>query len=181
MSTPIGVLRTEHGILTRLLDLLEREVECFENAEPTDYDLIKEIIDYFLTFPDLCHHPRENLILDKLKRRAADAAGAVNDLDAAHSALSVELHEFAHAVVNSLLELNVPRDHFVKLARNFLDSERGHMAHEEKVFFPIAEQHLTAADWQDIEERASRIGGWLEPDELRARFPALSATNALDS
>jgi len=181
MSAAIDILQSEHHVMSKLLDLLEHEVGHFERAEPTNYDLIKEIIDYFLTYPDLCHHPRENLILDTLKQRAGDAAAAVTDLDAAHSALSEQLHKFAHTVVNSLLELNVPREHFVELARQFLDSEREHMAHEEKVFFPLAKQHLTAADWRDIDERASRIGGLPDVCEEGLRFPALSAVNVLEA
>ncbi len=180
MSAAIDTLRSEHVIMDRLLDLLDREVTNFERASQTDYDLIKEIIDFFLTYPDLSHHPRENLVLDTLKKRAGDAAALTADLGAAHAALSDQLQKFAHAVINSLLELNVPRDHFVRLARRFIESERQHMAHEEEVFFPLAKRYLKDEDWRDIDKRSARIGGDFAIGEKAMRFPALSALNALD-
>lgn len=157
MPHVLDVLRSEHKTISRLLTSLESQVDLFEKAVHPDYDLMKEVIDYFLTYPDLCHHPKEDLVLAKLADRDLQAAEQVGALDQEHSDISDELHEFAHALTNVLLELDVPRDAFVSLARAFIDRERKHMAQEEKIFFPAAQQHLTDDDWVSIERQVFRM------------------------
>ena len=150
MAHMLDTIREEHLSMARLLDLLEQQIELFEDGQPADYLLMNEIIEYFLTFPDLFHHPKENLILDRLRRRAPDLARKVGDLDGQHSDISDELHRFARVLANLLLEVEMPRDSFVKLARGFIERERKHMSQEEAVFFPAARAGLTEEDWDDI-------------------------------
>ena len=58
MPHVLDMLKREHKTISRLLTSLEGQVDLFEKAEHPDYELMKEIIDYFLTYPDLCHHPK---------------------------------------------------------------------------------------------------------------------------
>ena len=74
----------------------------------------------------------------------------VGDLDGQHSDISSELHRFAHVLANLLLEVEMPRDSFAKLARAFIERERKHMSEEEAVFFPAARKGLTDEDWDEI-------------------------------
>jgi hemerythrin-like domain-containing protein len=160
----LDMIRDEHRSMSRLLERLEQQIELFETGLPADYLLMNEIIEYFLTYPDLFHHPKENLILAKLRQRAPDLARRVGDLDADHATISQELHRFAHVLANLLLEVEMPRDHFAKLARAFIERERQHMSEEESVFLPAALAGLTKEDWKDIaaQTRAAR-------DPLRER------------
>ena len=52
----IQSLCNEHKTIRYLLDLLAQQIALFERTERPDYELIKEIVDYFLTYPELCHH-----------------------------------------------------------------------------------------------------------------------------
>jgi len=150
MAHMLESIRDEHHSMSRLLDLLEQQIEAFEDGLPADYQLMKEIIEYFLTFPDLFHHLKDNLILKRLRQRAPELARKVGDLDGQHSDISDELHRFAHVLANLLLEVEMPRDSFAKLARAFIERERRHMSEEEAVFFPAARAGLTEEDWDDI-------------------------------
>jgi hemerythrin-like domain-containing protein len=171
----LDIIRDEHHSMSRLLALLEDQVELFENGSVPDYDLMREIIEYFLTFPDLFHHPKENLILAKLRQRAPDLALKVGDLEAEHATISGELHGFAHALSNVLLDVELPRDSFVKLARAFIAREREHMSEEEAVFFPAAQVGLTEADWDDL---AAMMRAARDPlfDRAKVRFALIRGT-----
>jgi hemerythrin-like domain-containing protein len=179
MTAAMEALEVEHKTMTRLLDILEEQADLLEQAGQPDYELVKEIIDYFLTYPDLCHHPKEDMILERLRKRAPEEAAAVGALDEAHDQLSHELHDFAHAVTNMLLEVEVPRERLVTLAREFVEHERKHMAGEETVFFPAALRHLTEDDWRDINRRAARFTDPLGPSEAGIRFAELKRVMAL--
>lgn len=179
MSLVIDALLREHKTMNRLLQILEEQVDRVERADEPDYELIKEIIDYFVTYPDLCHHPRENLVLAKLKDRAPEAAAEVGALDDEHTRLSGELHGFAHAVANALLEVEIPRETLASLARDFIADERRHMKAEEERFFPAALRHLTEDDWREIIARSGRLKDPLSPGEAGIRFAELRQMMAL--
>ncbi len=162
MSRAITVIRKEHQTMTRLLDLLERQVDLFENAVRPDYELMKEIIDYFLTFPDLYHHPKEDLIFRKIKRRAPEMAETLFDLEEEHEKVSDRLHAFTKAVVNVMMEAEMPRDTFVSIAREFIEGERSHMAEEETHFLPLAIDILTNEDWEEVDRAVAEISDPLQ-------------------
>ncbi|MEM7428034.1 MAG: hemerythrin domain-containing protein [Pseudomonadota bacterium] len=174
MANAIDDIRNEHKTMRWLLDLLEAQIHMFENGERPDYDLIKEVIDYFLTFPDLFHHPKEDMVYRKLKLRNPAAAGRFGDLEDQHERGSDRLHRFTRAVVNVMLEAEIPRETFVGLARDFVDGERKHMDAEEALFFPAALEALTEDDWHEIGMKVDRFTDPLSPGIAGVRFGLLA-------
>ena len=156
--------------MDRLLGILEHQIDLFEKAEGADYELLKEIVDYFLTIPDLYHHPKEDLIYLRLRRRAA---GDMHDIPAEHEGISERLHAFSRALISVLMDEEYPREQFVEIARKFLDGERRHMKGEEREFFPMAEKSLTEEDWSEIDARVSRFKDPLMHGDTTYRFQAI--------
>lgn len=147
----IEQLRREHRTLAAVLRLVEVEIRAFEQGRRPDYELVQAILRYLLTYPDLVHHPKEDAVLRRLKSVAPDAAEAVGDLEVEHARLAGLIRRFNAAVSNVLADATLPRDWFADLGHDFVAFERRHMQMEEVVFFPAAEQHLTADDWYQVE------------------------------
>lgn len=168
-------LRDEHGNMTLLLNMLDEQIGMFAESQQPNYELIKEIVDYFLTYPDLCHHPKENAILRKLRERDPAAAERIGDLEAAHEEISDRLHRFSRMVVDVLLEAEISRDEFVSTARSFIENERSHMVAEEKHFFTAVENQLSKEDWNELEIRLSTFKDPLLQGEGALRFRELHA------
>lgn len=173
MAETLAILRAEHEVMRKLLDVLAEQIDRFEKAENTDYDLMKEILDYFLTFPDLYHHPKENLIHARMLRRGGPAAEGLHDIPAEHEHVSGRLHAFARALVSVMLEAEYPRDEFVLVARKFVDGERHHMNGEENGFFPAAEKALKAEDWMEIDARMAALKDPLITGQYETKFPLI--------
>ncbi len=157
MPAALDMIRAEHRTMTRLLELLERQIDLFEKTGEPDYELIGEILDYFRCFPDLYHHPKEDLVFDWLQKRDPEQAAAFGNLEHEHEKVSQRLSKFTRAIVNVLMEAELSRDALVDVARDFIDGERRHMAAEEKYFFPAAERCLLAEDWAEIDRRISKF------------------------
>ena len=62
MAEVVRQLRQEHTSMARLLDVLERQIAVFRQGGDPDYDLIEAVVEYCLTYPDQCHHPKEDLV-----------------------------------------------------------------------------------------------------------------------
>lgn len=150
MAEVIQKLREDHKKLTQLLDLIAREVRKFDAGELPDYDLVRLILDYILNYPDLYHHPLEDQVLRRLRRRDPAATASVGDLDAEHEKLGGLTRRFAAALDNVLHDETLPRDWFVDLASDYLNFQRRHMQMEEVLFFPAALRALEDADWTEI-------------------------------
>jgi hemerythrin-like domain-containing protein len=151
MSEVLRLLREEHDNLEKILQAVEHQLQAYDQSEVPDWDVVNAAIDYVKDYPDRYHHPKEDLIYERLKERDPGLAIKVGDLQDEHTRLAETTRHFAHAVENVLGALEVPREAFDKASRDFLDLYREHMFREEGEFFPAAERTLTAEDWAEID------------------------------
>jgi hemerythrin-like domain-containing protein len=174
MATVIETLREDHRNTGRLLAALEHQIEVFAQAGAPDYDVIVGIAEYFLEYPDRCHHPKENVIFDQLKSKYPQEASTVGNLLGEHRSLHEQTLQFRQTVSALLNDTDIPRDAVVNVARLFIETERRHMQKEEEHFLPLAEQVLTKADWSHIEGALAYVrdplfGGLVEQRFSRVR------------
>jgi hemerythrin-like domain-containing protein len=176
MPQALDLLRQEHVNIATLLRTLEWQVAEFENDMHPDYEVIRAALDYFVCFPDLCHHPKEDLVFAKLRERDPAAAERVGDPRRSHQQLAVRTREFAAAMRAVLGEAEVSREAVTRWAHGFIDQQREHMKTEEAGFFPAAERILTGQDWSDLTALMSRDDDPLFGAQVGARFEALRKT-----
>ncbi len=174
MTDVIDSLHQDHANLAKLLDALERQLALFDEGETPDFDIVRGVIDYCLNYPDLYHHPKEDLVLERLQAADPVAAAAVGDLAAEHRDLAALTHRFADAVQAVLQDLEVPRGPFDEAARRFLETYREHMNKEEREFLPAARRSLGETDWADIDARLAQPEDPLFGAPGEERFAALS-------
>jgi len=151
MTRIIETLREEHRNIEELLLVLEKELSVFDRNERPDYEVIQAVIRYFEDYPDCCHHPKEDMIFDKLKARDSVAAESVGDLEAEHQNEGKRLRRVAQVVRSVLTDHDILRQTFHNTMRDFIDLERKHMDMEERVLFSTAIHTLRPEDWAEIE------------------------------
>jgi hemerythrin-like domain-containing protein len=173
MSNVVQALRREHSSMTKLLDALERQIAEFDRGARPDYDIVAGVIDYCLTYPDLYHHPKEDLVFAKLQARDPAAAEAIGDLRGEHESLAETTRRLAATLRQVLNEAEMPRDSVHAAAAKFIGFYRKHIEMEETRFFPAALMALTEADWAEIEGRLSERQDPLFGRAPEARFAVL--------
>ena len=114
MSEVIRVLRREHANMASLVKTLEWQVREFEAGRRPDYDIIRSSLDYFLSFPDLYHHPKEDLVYGRLVERDPQTAERIGDLRREHEMIATRTREFSAGLNAILDEAQVPREAFVR-------------------------------------------------------------------
>ena len=150
MTDIIEVLRQEHRNIESLLCVLERELSVFDRGDRPDYEVVLAVIDYFKDYPDSCHHPKEDMIVEKLKARDPVAAATIGDLAGEHREGTRRLRRVAQAVERVLSDQDLVRQNVDNIIRDFINHERQHMTKEERVVFPAALNALRPEDWADI-------------------------------
>jgi len=148
-----------------LLHVLERELSLFDRGERPDYEVVLAVIDYFKDYPDSCHHPKEDMIVGKVKVRDPVAVATLGDLEGEHQEGTRRLRQVAQAVERVLNDQDLLRQNVANIIRDFIDHERQHMAMEERIVFPAALKALRAEDWADIAlKMADRYDPFYQPD-----------------
>jgi len=150
MSSIVDSLRSDHSRMTKLLDALERQIGRFEEGGVIDFEIADGILHYCRSYPDRHHHPLEDQVYARLKRRNAEAASAMGDLAREHAKLAALTADFAEQLDAVEQDVAMERHEFLDPARAFLTGYRHHIMMEEKQFFPAAERSLTPEDWQAI-------------------------------
>ena len=153
MTGIIESLREEHRNIEELLLVLEQELSVLDREERPDYEIIRAIISYFQDYPDCCHHPKEDMIFEKLKVRDSVAAENVGDLETEHQNEGERLRRVAEMIRRVLTNHEVPRQTFDDIMRDFIEQERKHMAMEERVLFSASVSALQPEDWSEIDAK----------------------------
>ena len=172
MADILEAIQWDHANLAKLLDAMEAQLDRFDRGEDPDYDILRGVAEYCLNYPDLYHHPAEDLLLRRLRVRDPEGAAMVGDLEAQHQTLSAKVHRFRDALDEVLKDLELPRAAFVALARDFVASYRLHMRKEEETFLPAAARALSL---QDRAEVSAEAGPRTDPlgDGAQEEFEAL--------
>src|SRR6266496_2686558 len=153
-------LSQEHRTIEKLLAILERELEVFDRGDRPDYEATRAVISYFEVYPEVYHHPQEDLVFAKIRERDPIAAAKVGDLAREHHKGAERLRRVAHAVEYVLADGEVLRQNVDAIVRDFVEHERRHMMMEDRDFFPAALKALEPQDWAEI---ASALTNFEDP------------------
>jgi hemerythrin-like domain-containing protein len=149
----IEQLRRDHGNMERLLQVVEAEMDLYRSGGVPDFDILRSIMEYILHYPDLFHHPKEDLLFERMVNRNSAVAGVVAETSAEHRELMSLAQRLAAAIRNVEQDAQLPRDWFDSLARRYVTSLRRHMQREENNLFKVAQGLLEAKDWAEIDAR----------------------------
>lgn len=178
MPKVLEKLLNDHRNIETLIQVIEKEIHIFESGEHPDYELVRSILHYLLTYPDLHHHPLEDALVRELATLTDDneVPGAA-DLEREHRRLSSSIQRFQAALTNILSDEMLPRDWFCSIALEFVNFQRKHLQMEEVVIFPAAKRLFSDANWTRVGKgMGSHIDPLFGPDpdadfaDLRARL-----------
>lgn len=145
---------TDHKNFSHLLDLLEGEIGHFLDDQTPNYDLMLDILYYMTHYPDVFHHPKEDLAAVRVKELDAGAAAVLDELTRQHVVLresGVKLLELLEVIVDGAM---LKRETVDEQARTYIAYFRSHMKKEESDIVPVMRALLSKDDWAAIEKAA---------------------------
>ncbi|MCW8846545.1 MAG: hemerythrin domain-containing protein [Gammaproteobacteria bacterium] len=177
MQNVLKTLHTEHAHICRVLDFLEAQLGVLEQGGIPEWDLMGDVMHYMTNFPDLYHHPKEDLIFKRLRERQSGAVADIDEILAEHHELAGMGSRFRAAIQEVECGSVMSVKDFSKMARAYIDVQRRHVELEERVLFPLARQFLVPDDWQEVDEaiesRSDPVFGSMVKDEYKLIRSAL--------
>ena len=144
MNKAIRIIRDEHRSISAVLSgLIELTRIARKPGMQPHFAVFRAMIHYIDEFPERLHHPKEDhylfaRLVEELRKEHVRGAALVRELESALLAL----------------EVNGARDlpAFDAAVNAYAQFHWDHMRKEEERLMPLAEKHLTEADWRWIED-----------------------------
>ena len=160
MTNVIDSLHQDHKNISRLLVLLEKQVDHFAAGEYADYQIITDIMHYFMNYPDVYHHPHEEILFAALKRKNVNSADQIDEISTEHQNMAEESATIYDAMKHIQGNAIFSREEIVSRLRKYISSYYSHIDKEEAGLFALAKSVLDDKDWQAIN---SEIGDSDDP------------------
>jgi hemerythrin-like domain-containing protein len=147
----IRELRADHHNIARLLVLMRNSIALIseENLE-CEIPNIRKCAEYLMSYPDEIHHPKEDILFNRLKYRDTSSSVYIENLLAEHRLLSHKSQEFYELVREIEENQKVAYDNLKMVSVDYIDTQFRHMRYEEASIFPLIEQKLTLSDWKSV-------------------------------
>jgi hemerythrin-like domain-containing protein len=149
----IRIIRDEHRALAAVLHgMLHLVHQMGEHAAKADLKVLDAMVYYIDTFPERYHHPKEDRYLFRILRsRCVEAAPLIDRLETEHRAGSEKIRALEQALARFHGGGNTEFTNFRTAVEAYAKFHWDHMQAEERELLPLAEKHLTAADWAEID------------------------------
>jgi hemerythrin-like domain-containing protein len=139
--TPTGLLREEHQLILRVLDVLQLLLEKGDAGE-WDIDAWRECVEFFRLFADACHHGKEEDLLfpELVSRGMPREGGPIAVMLFEHKQGRGFVARMAKALEDAGDGEVEPLSRLEHAARAYLQLLRAHIAKEDNVLFNMADQ-----------------------------------------
>jgi len=163
MSKLLNQLKTDHINIIKLLCILENQLQLVQDGDSVEMtkepiSIIREILDYMQQYPSVCHHPREDLLIDTLIELLDQC-----DQDTSKKIISIKRQqeniEDLTAELYQQVEFSVESNYqgMIEQIKIYLDYYYKHVEVEESFLFPLARELFSEGDWQEIDGHLSDI------------------------
>ena len=141
-------LRLDHRNMAIVLDLMEGLVEEMEAGKDPDFELLEEIMRYMTIYPDAVHHPKEDVMYEKLRSKRPDLSDDLDHVPDDHR----EIAELGTVLRSEVEAINagaaVRRQKMIEDAAAYITRLRNHMRWEEEDLFSRIDLMLNAEPYR---------------------------------
>ncbi len=163
--TPTAILRDEHRVILKALDILDATAARLAVGDAIPEALWSALLDWLQGFADARHHAKEEqLLFPALIRAGLPSPGGPVDV-------MLEEHEIGRDLVRAMAQGGPV--HRATETRRYTALLRDHIAKEDTVLFPLADELLPSAEIERLRREFERA------DAERGRAQSIAAAQAV--
>ena len=154
MNKAIRIIRDEHRSISAVLSgLKELALAARKPGVQPEFPVFRAMIHYIDEFPERLHHPKEDhYLFARLAERAPATRPLVEELRAEHILGAKLVRDLESALLAFEVDGAKAAAAFDAAVNAYAQFHWDHMRKEEALLLPLAEKHLTEADWRWIED-----------------------------
>ena len=147
----LRIISDEHQSLAGILHAVRfmlKEVSA-GRLEP-DLKLFKAMVHYLEAYAELRHHPKEDVMFKFLEQRTAQGKEVLEKLAVQHREAPQRIAALEQALEAFAADPSAISG-FSQAFERYADFYRNHILMEEETAFPLLRQHLSEADWANVD------------------------------
>lgn len=170
-------LKNDHAGLSRVLREIDLQHARLQSEPETARPVLTEAMRYLLLYQHSVHHPREDLLFARIRRREPGLYRNMSRLVREHRTGQRQAEVLARELARATREqLRGKRGHLLgKQLQQYVRHTREHMKREEAVFYSGAERVLKPSDWTALMAGAEQHDPARDLQRLAVRYPRLAA------
>lgn len=166
-------LHLDHINYSRLLNLLELQIDRHETDNNPDYLLMQDIMKYMINYPDIFHHPAEEFLFSELGEVEEKDAAMIEKLCEEHSTLAELAGELKEQLQNASTGHIVERRKILDVGRRYVDTYREHINLEETEIFPLLKSAINHETMDRVRQQMGKIPDPLFSDAVSDEYNRL--------
>ena len=143
-------LRGDHRNMVMLLDLLDAEIDKLAASGEPDYDLVRDIMLYVTEYPDVIHHPKEDIVYRHLKSVRPEICTELERVETDHRYIEESGLKLRNSVEAISIGAILNRDELIAKFYHYVEQLREHMYWEETELFSLADELQHFGDWSEV-------------------------------
>ena len=171
---PTAVLKSEHQIILRVINVLRRLTVRYESGQGFEAEALLKCVEFFRYFADACHHAKEeDLLFPVLAERGIPKEdGPIGVMLEEHRMARQFTAEMAEALDDRQIGAAAAEDRFCAAAAQYMELLTNHIFKEDNILFNMGDRVLSAEDQESMcgkfcEVQCHAFGGKTR-DELEA-------------
>ena len=168
-------LRGDHRNMVMLLDLLGAEINRLATFGEPDYDLVRDIMLYVTEYPDVVHHPKEDIVYRHLKSLRPEIHTDLERVETDHQYIKESGLKLRNGIEAISIGANLSRDGLIERLYHYMDQHRDHMYWEEINLFSLADELQHYGDWSEVVLKNNEISDPLFGSRVERKYRRLLA------
>ena len=169
-------LRGDHRNMALLLDSLDAEIDKLAASGEPDYDLVRDIMLYVTEYPDVVHHPKEDIVYRHLKSLRPEVHAKLERVEKDHQYIEERGLKLKNDIEALSTDASLDRDELVADLRHYMEQLREHMYWEETELFSLADELQHYGDWSEVLLANNEISDPLFGSRVDRKYRSLLAS-----
>jgi len=151
-ESPVTVLRAEHQVILRVVRVLSRLMDRFEQAGEFAESPLAQCVEFIRLFADACHHGKEeDLLFPVLESRGIPRdGGPIGVMLYEHQVARRLTKDMAAALTDAQTGDVHARIRFLQAARQYIDLLTNHIFKEDNVLFDMGDRMMNPDDQRTL-------------------------------
>jgi hemerythrin-like domain-containing protein len=175
MSDFIDELRHDHRVIQQVVAGMSAVAELLDSGKQVDPSVLADLVQFLRVFADQCHHEKEEQYLFPLLATKANGSARreLESLEREHRAAKQLVGQLAKVAAVYLHNPAALRYRVIDLLQQLVELYPAHIWKEDFLLFPLAQQNLSPAERQNLEEQFENVEREVGED-VRAGFEMLA-------
>jgi len=170
----LRTLQDEHRYFQSLIDIAIEQQRLLDEDGDVDLDILQDLLRYLNEYPEDYHHPREDLMFDRLRDVDPESGKYIDKLLEGH----INIHDTSNKLYFTVMRANngenIRRGKLSRDLKQFVDGYEEHMHDEDNVVFTRALEKLGNDDWAELEDGLEHVDDPLFGTRVRRRYRHLA-------